>query len=150
MNNAYIALGSNLKTPDRMLRHAIKAIAALPHTHILCCAPFYKNPAVGRRGAPDFSNTVLHIQTRLTPQRLLDKLLHIEKKLGRVRKTVWGPRTIDCDLILYEARQIKHPKLTLPHPRYREREFVMLPLQYCLEHTAIPRQIGSDRLLETV
>lgn len=133
MNSAYIALGSNLKTPERMMRRAIKNIAALSHTHIVCCAPFYKNPAVGRRGAPDFINTVLHIKTRLTPHQLLSKLQGIEKRLGRVRKAPWAPRTIDCDLILYEDRKITHPKLTLPHPRHQEREFVLHPLQYCLQ-----------------
>lgn len=132
MNSVYIALGSNLKTPERMVRWALRAISALPHTHILRCAPFHKNPAIGRRGAPNFVNTVLYAETRLTPHQLMRALQRIEKQLGRVRKTPWGPRTIDCDLILYEDRTLAHPRLTLPHPRYQEREFVMLPLQYCL------------------
>lgn len=133
MNNAFIALGSNLKTPERMIRLAIKLISTLAQTHVLYCAPFYKNPAEGRRGAPDFVNTVLHAKTRLSPFELLRALQTIEKRLGRVRKAPWGPRTIDCDLIVYENRRMHHPKLTLPHPRFQDRAFVLLPLQACLQ-----------------
>lgn len=81
-------------------------------------------------GAPPFLNAVLIGYTNLDPLPLLEALLAVEKKLGRVRRGVRnGPRVIDLDLILYGALRMKSARLTLPHPRAWEREFVMKPLR---------------------
>ena len=88
----------------------------------------YKTAPVGMTEQPDFLNAVVEIQTTLPALELLGVLLHIEKKMGRVRTIRWGPRVIDLDLLLYGEQQIALPNLTVPHPRLRERAFVLVPL----------------------
>jgi 2-amino-4-hydroxy-6-hydroxymethyldihydropteridine diphosphokinase len=80
-------------------------------------------------GSPNFFNLVIAGYTRLGPRELLDSLLAIEKKLGRVRRERNAPRTIDLDLILHSAHVMKMKGLTLPHPRYLDRTFVMDPIR---------------------
>ncbi|WP_367605515.1 2-amino-4-hydroxy-6-hydroxymethyldihydropteridine diphosphokinase [Legionella sp. W05-934-2] len=130
MIDCYIALGSNLATPNRQIRTAIKHLKNLPHSHVIQVAPFYCNPAIGLKNQPKFINTVVHIKTRIMPLNLLALCQKIEKYQGRVRKRRWGARKIDVDLIIYGEKSMHHPKLTLPHPRYRERDFVRIPLSY--------------------
>lgn len=130
MIDCYIALGSNLGTASRQIRLAITRLGNLPQSQIIEVAPFYQNLAVGLKNQPGFINTVVYIQTRLPPLALLTHCQAIEKRLGRVRKRKWGARTIDIDLILYGDRKIKHPKLNIPHPRFMERDFVMVPLSH--------------------
>lgn len=78
---------------------------------------------------PNFINGVVQIQTFLGPIELLDVLLGIERKLGRVRKERWGPRTIDLDILLYGDRIIDHPRLRVPHPELWNRPFVLSGLR---------------------
>ena len=88
----------------------------------------YETAPVGVTDQPDFLNAVAQIETALPATDLLDALLNIENKLGRVRTLRWGPRVIDLDLLLYGDAQIALPNLTVPHPRLRERAFVLVPL----------------------
>jgi len=78
---------------------------------------------------PNFINGVARIQTLLGPIELLDKLLSVERQLGRVRKERWGPRTIDLDILLYGDRIIDHPRLRVPHPELPYRTFWLEGLQ---------------------
>ena len=126
---SYIALGSNLKSPERQLHQAIHALRQLPCTHVLAIAPFYRNKAFGRRAQPSYCNTVVKISTTLPPQMLLYQCQRIEKRQGRVRRVKWGARTIDLDIILYGNRHINTPTLTIPHPAAVTRDFVQIPLQ---------------------
>ena len=80
-------------------------------------------------GSPPFYNVVSAGYTKLGPRELLDGLMAIEKKLGRVRRGRNAPRTIDLDLILHSAHVARTPELTIPHPRYLDRDFVMKPLE---------------------
>jgi 2-amino-4-hydroxy-6-hydroxymethyldihydropteridine diphosphokinase len=90
---------------------------------------FIENPAVGGpKDSPAFLNGVVEIQTVLEPEALLDRLLEIERQLGRVRREKWEPRAIDLDLILYGDRITDTPNLKIPHPLMHERRFVLEPL----------------------
>lgn len=134
-NYCCLALGSNLKTPKRQLRKALEAIQKLPKTTLLRVANFYPNQAVGRKAQPPFLNTVVLIQTTLKPLDLLSKCLGIEQKQGRARKLIWGSRTLDIDILAFGKLKMQSSKLTIPHPRMFERDFVLIPLfelfSYC-------------------
>lgn len=129
MKIAYLSLGSNLDSPSRQLRLGIKALRSLPGTSCLKTAPFYFNPAVGRKAQPCFYNTVVKIKTRLSPYALLSQCQHIEKRRGRVRRVKGGSRTLDIDILQHGKIRITTPRLTLPHPRMLERDFVTIPLK---------------------
>jgi len=129
MIRCYLALGSNLKSPQRQLRQAIQRIRRTSRIHVLQTASLYKTPAWGRKNQPFFYNTVLAIGTTLAPHALLKTCLAIEAQQGRQRKVKWGARTLDIDLIFYGDKQIKTPSLIVPHPRWFERDFVLLPLE---------------------
>lgn len=130
MIDCCIALGSNLKSPERQIRSAINHLKNLPHSHLIEVAPFYKNKAVGLKNQPCFINTVVHIKTRLPPLKLLTLCQLIENYHGRVRIRKWGARTLDIDLIVYDKLKLNHPRLKLPHPLYLQRDFVYIPLFY--------------------
>ncbi|STX29122.1 2-amino-4-hydroxy-6-hydroxymethyldihydropteridinepyrophosphokinase [Legionella beliardensis] len=124
----YLALGSNLNSPQRQLQLAIKQLQSLPHTHVKKIATFYKNQAVGRKSQPSFYNTVVEISTTLPPEKLLAKCQEIERKQGRIRRVRWSARTIDIDILLYDNQVIKRPYLVIPHPQLLNRDFVLIPL----------------------
>jgi 2-amino-4-hydroxy-6-hydroxymethyldihydropteridine diphosphokinase len=121
-----IALGSNLGDRRRYLRRAVedlrRVIAVVRVSSIIETDPVDAPP-------PKFLNMVVVGHTDLSPEALLDALLEIETRLGRRRTTRNAPRVIDLDLILHSAHRRRTERLTLPHPRYREREFVMRPLR---------------------
>jgi 2-amino-4-hydroxy-6-hydroxymethyldihydropteridine diphosphokinase len=124
---AYIALGANLGDPEQAIRDAIERIRALgvitavSSIHVTA-------PVGGPPNQPDYRNAVLALRTALPPEELLDRLLAIERDMGRVRRERWGPRIIDLDLLTYSDRVIDTTTLTLPHPRMNERPFVLEPL----------------------
>ncbi len=123
-----IALGSNLGNRDVNLH---RAIHELQHViTVVRLSPIHETAAVDApAGSPNFLNMVVAGFTTLSPETLLARMLDIEKRLGRVRTIRNAPRTIDLDLILHSANVRRTPDLTLPHPRYREREFVMRPFR---------------------
>lgn len=128
-STAYIGIGSNLEGPVAQVRRAAAALAKLPGTRLRAVSPLYRNPAVGPGEQPDYVNAVAVIETTLAPHALLDALQSIESAQGRERgATRWLPRTIDLDLLLYGDRIIDDARLTVPHPRIRERAFVLRPL----------------------
>ena len=120
-----IALGSNLGDRGWYLRRAIDELRRV--ISIVRVSPIIETEPVNAP-PPKFLNAVVLGYTRLSPEELLDRLQEIEARLGRRRTTRNAPRVIDLDLILHGANHRRTPRLTLPHPRYREREFVMRPL----------------------
>jgi 2-amino-4-hydroxy-6-hydroxymethyldihydropteridine diphosphokinase len=84
-------------------------------------------PVGGPAGQMDFLNAVARCETSLTPQELLDRLKEIERQMGRMAGPRWGPRTIDLDLLLYDLLHYSSPTLTIPHPRFAFRKFVLEP-----------------------
>ena len=128
-STAFIGIGSKLEGPVAQVRRAVAALAKLPGTRLRAVSPLYRNPAVGPGEQPDYVNAVAVIETTLEPHALLDALQFIETAQGRARAaTRWLARTIDLDLLLYGERIIDDARLTVPHPRMRERAFVLRPL----------------------
>ena len=126
---AFIALGANLGDREANIRRALAALDAGPDIRVAQVSPLLENPAVG--GPPDspvFLNAVAEIETSLEPEPLLDRLLEIERQMGRVRKHKWEPRVIDLDILLYGDRIVQTPTLQIPHPLMHERPFVLEPL----------------------
>jgi 2-amino-4-hydroxy-6-hydroxymethyldihydropteridine diphosphokinase len=135
---AYVALGSNLDDPVRQLRDGLEALGKLPDTRIVRVSSFYRSAPVGYADQPDFVNAVAVIETGLAPRALLDALLAIERRHGRVREFPNAPRTLDLDIVAYGDRIVDEPGLAIPHPRMHERAFVMVPLAEIAPDAAIP------------
>ena len=126
---AYVALGANLGDRAGNIRAALEALDATPGVRVRRASSLVENPAVGGpAGSPDFLNGVAEVETTLSPDALLARLLEVEREMGRVRRGRWEPRTIDLDLLLYADGVIDTPELRLPHPRMHERRFVLQPL----------------------
>lgn len=131
MHTIVIALGSNLGDRRYNLQRAIDALHEVMRI-VRVSSIRETEPVDAPPGSPAFLNMVVTGHTPLAPQRLLEGLLAIEKRLGRVRRGIRNePRVIDLDLILYGAVRMRTKALTLPHPRARDRSFVMEPLLEC-------------------
>ena len=140
MTRAAIGLGGNLGDAATTLRQAIEVLGALPGTRLLRASRLYRTPAWGMTAQPDFINAVAVVETTLAPIALLEHLLAIERRFGRVRVEGerWGPRTLDLDLLLHGEAQLDVPGLLLPHPRLHERAFALLPLAEIAPDAVIP------------
>lgn len=128
LNCAFIALGSNLDEPRQQVLQAMDEIHALPDCRVIKRSSLYETAPVGFADQPNFINAVIKVETRLSPLELLHALQTIEIHHGRIRTIKNGPRTLDCDLILYSTVRMSTEELILPHPRMHEREFVLQPL----------------------
>jgi len=124
---AAIALGSNLGDSPRILRAAVEALGAIPNTQVVACSPWYETLPVGPP-QPLYLNGCVLINTDLPPETLLGYLQAIENGWGRQRRQHWGARTLDLDIILYGQEILTTPTLTIPHPLFWERDFVLVPL----------------------
>lgn len=121
-----IALGSNVGDRRATLNSALEALR--PWVRNLRASSFHDTPYVGTDVQPSVLNGVVIGVTALEPQALLERLLAIEQDFGRTRPYGGAPRTLDLDLILYGNSVIDEPGLVVPHPRFRERRFVLEPL----------------------
>lgn len=128
LTTAYIALGSNLENPREQVAKAIKEISKLSAVKLLKISSIYETPPLGPQNQPDFINQVICVEMTLTAFELLDELLAIENKMGRVRTVRWGPRIIDCDILLFGDEVINTERLVIPHPEMHHRDFVLKPL----------------------
>ena len=147
MTLAYVALGSNLGDPRQQLLDAMDALANLPDTRLLQRSRLYRTPPWGMLEQPPFINAAVELDTALSPHALLDALLAIEQRAGRVRAERNGPRTLDLDLLHVDGVQVDDPRLTLPHPRMAERAFVLLPLHDIAPTLRLPGQVTVAELL---
>jgi 2-amino-4-hydroxy-6-hydroxymethyldihydropteridine diphosphokinase len=121
-----IAFGSNLGDREKHLRDAARQVAAFVHD--LRLSSFHDTDPVGVGPQPRFLNAAAVGTTDLEARAVLDRLLAIEASLGRQRPYAGAPRTVDLDLLLYDDAVIDEAGLILPHPRFRERRFVLAPL----------------------
>lgn len=126
-NQAVIALGSNLGDSLAILEQALTAIDSITGLRIEARSPWYQTAPIGPP-QPDYLNGCILVTVALNPEELLERLQTIEQQFGRVRSVFWGPRTLDLDIILFDNCIIHTPKLQIPHPRMRERAFVLMPL----------------------
>jgi len=124
---AHVALGANLGDARATVSAAIAALDRLPQTRLLCASGLYRS-APWEASGPDFINAVAAIETGLDAHELLRALQALELQAGRERPYRNAPRTLDLDLLLYGDAVIDSPELSVPHPRLRERAFVLLPL----------------------
>jgi 2-amino-4-hydroxy-6-hydroxymethyldihydropteridine diphosphokinase len=122
-----IALGSNLGDSLTTLELALTKLAAVSGLELQARSRWYQTKAVGPP-QPDYWNGCALLQVALTPQVLLDTLLATEAEFGRIRRERWGARTLDLDLLLFDDLILETPTLQIPHPRMRERAFVLVPL----------------------
>ena len=120
---AAIALGSNLGDRASTLARARDAIGRLPGTRVLGSSPVEETEPLGPVPQGPYLNQMLLIDTALEPRALLDALLGIERAEGRVRTERWGPRTLDCDIVLFQGCRVAEPGLTVPHPELPRRDF---------------------------
>jgi 2-amino-4-hydroxy-6-hydroxymethyldihydropteridine diphosphokinase len=129
VTRAFIALGANLGDREANLQRAMKLLGESNGVKVIRVSSFYDNPAVGGpESSPTFLNAAAEIETSLSPRELMDRLLEIERMMGRVRGEKWGPRIIDLDLLLYGDEIVAEKNLTVPHPLMHDRAFVLVPL----------------------
>ena len=128
MTHAALALGANLGDPRRTLRGAVAGLAAHVGVRLEAVSSLWRTAAVGGPEQPDYLNAVVTVDTDLEAPALLDLAHELEVAAGREREVRWGPRTLDVDLLAVGDERSDDPQLTLPHPRYRERLFVLRPL----------------------
>ncbi len=137
-SQAFIALGSNLENPVFQVQQAFDELKQLPGTQLIRRSSLYRSAPVGKLDQPDFVNAVALIETLLAPHDLLKALLAIEQRHGRVRESLNAPRTLDLDILLYDALHFQDADLTLPHPRMTRRAFVLMPLMEIAPDCDIP------------
>ena len=129
MTRAYVGLGSNLGDRQATLDAALSALADDPEIDVVAVSAVRETDPVGLTQQPRFLNAAAAVETELDPRSLLERLLAIERRLGRTRAGPrFGPRTIDLDLLVYGSERLAEPGLELPHPRLHERRFVLEPL----------------------
>lgn len=120
-----MSLGSNLGDREANIRRASERLAALPQTEVTGASRVLLTRAVGPVEQPDFLNQVQRLATALVPEELIERLLLIEKDLGRVRTVRWGPRVIDLDILFYGMAAYSSRLLVLPHPEVWNRPFFL-------------------------
>jgi 2-amino-4-hydroxy-6-hydroxymethyldihydropteridine diphosphokinase len=124
---AAIALGSNLGDVRATVEGALAELDDSPGIRLLRRSAWYRSTPVGPP-QPDYLNGCAVLEVSLSPEALLERLLETETRFGRVRAERWGPRTLDLDLILFGDLHLDGARLQIPHPRLRERAFVLVPL----------------------
>ena len=127
-HTAYIAVGSNIGNPLKNCTEAIHKISKNDYIKIISKSSFYQTSPIGHIKQEYFVNSVVKINTSLTPESLLPYLLNIETEMGRIRKEKWGPRVIDLDLLFYDSLILNKEAITIPHPELQKRNFVLKPL----------------------
>jgi 2-amino-4-hydroxy-6-hydroxymethyldihydropteridine diphosphokinase len=144
----YIALGSNLGDRRANLQRALELMP--PAIEVEVMSSIYETTPQAPAPPPAYYNAVCRVRTELRPEPLLAYLKQIEATMGRRPSPgVWAPRIIDLDLILYNDEVIETPALTVPHPRMREREFVLVPLaEIGVEAERRSRQMDGLKLVE--
>lgn len=128
MPKAYLGLGGNIGNPKDNIEEALRLLQSGGTIKVTKLSSFYETAPVGYEQQDWFVNAVTEIETTLPPYDLLALCNAVEQQLKRVRLIRWGPRTIDIDILLYEGFESTEEKLIVPHPRMKERAFVIVPL----------------------
>lgn len=136
----YLGLGSNLGDRWAALSDALALLNAAPGLTLTACSSVYETEPWGVTDQPAFLNLAAGFATTLPPPALLAVCQSVEAQVGRTPTYRWGPRTIDVDLLLYGDRIVcqDNPDLRIPHPRLRERAFVLAPLAEIAASVAVP------------
>lgn len=127
MKGIFLLLGSNQGDSSRILEQAVKDISRNVGA-IVRSSSVYRTSAWGIENQPDYLNQVLEVDSDLTPGVILERILLIEKSLGRIRDVKWSSRIIDIDLLYFDSAIVDEPNLTIPHPEIQNRRFTLVPL----------------------
>jgi 2-amino-4-hydroxy-6-hydroxymethyldihydropteridine diphosphokinase len=142
VTTAYVGLGANLGDREGTVRRAAELLGAVRLSTLIETEPW------GYADQPRFVNAVAELETDEPPRALLERLLRVERELGRTRGGPrYGPRTIDLDLLLYGDAELDEPGLVVPHPRLHERAFVLEPLAELAPELVVPGQGAVKALL---
>ena len=124
---AYLSLGSNIGDRARNIARAITALRARG-MRVTRESSLYETEPLEFLEQAWFLNGAIEVETELSPEQLMERLLEIEREMGRERRVPKGPRLIDMDILLYGEEVVRKPGLDIPHPRMAERKFVLVPL----------------------
>jgi 2-amino-4-hydroxy-6-hydroxymethyldihydropteridine diphosphokinase len=138
--DAALGLGGNIGDVRESFRSAVSALRQAPGVELLAASSLYRTQPWGPVAQSPFLNMAVLARTTLSPHRLIDLCLEIERANGRVREIRYGPRTLDIDVLVYGNLSFSDERLTLPHPRLMERSFALVPLA----------EIAPDLLIEGV
>jgi 2-amino-4-hydroxy-6-hydroxymethyldihydropteridine diphosphokinase len=127
MINVFLLLGSNLGDRILLLQQTIEHIEE-DIAPVIKTSAVYETQSWGNTNSPDYLNQVVLIQTELSAQIILQRILNIEWKIGRIREEKWGPRIIDIDMLFYGDAIINEADLQVPHPELHNRRFTLEPL----------------------
>jgi 2-amino-4-hydroxy-6-hydroxymethyldihydropteridine diphosphokinase len=146
---AYLGLGANLGDREATIARALELLAREDGVEVVAVSSLRDTDPVGIVDQPRFLNGAAAVETDLSPGELLNRLLAVERELGRTREGPrFGPRTIDLDLLVYGDEEVDEPGLTVPHPRLAERRFALEPLAELDPDLVVPgRGRVSDLLL---
>jgi 2-amino-4-hydroxy-6-hydroxymethyldihydropteridine diphosphokinase len=144
---AFVGIGSNLGDREAHVRRALELLAAEQGIDVVGVSELRETEPVGPVEQGPFVNGAVRLATELSPRQLLERLLAIEQRLGRVRKERFGPRTIDLDLLVYGDEMIDEPGLIVPHPRLHERRFALEPLADLAPDLVVPGRGPISALL---
>jgi 2-amino-4-hydroxy-6-hydroxymethyldihydropteridine diphosphokinase len=148
---AFVGLGANLGDREGTLHAAVDALGAKEGIELVAVSTLRETDPVGVGPQPRFLNGVVELETTLSARELLDRLLTVEQRFGRVRTPGGhGPRTLDLDLLLYGDDELDEPGLTVPHPRLHERRFVLEPLAELAPGLSVPGHGDVESLLRGV
>jgi 2-amino-4-hydroxy-6-hydroxymethyldihydropteridine diphosphokinase len=147
MRRVVLALGSNLGDRLANLQGGLDFLCAAPGLSCAAVSPVYETAPVGGPGQADYLNAVLIADSVLPARSILDRCQAAEAAFHRVRTQVWGPRTLDVDIIVCGEQVSTDPELTLPHPRAHERAFVLAPWHDVDPDARIPGRGGIGDLL---
>ena len=128
MESVYIGIGSNIGHRMDHCNRAVSLMGRIEGCSITAESPYYETEPVGVDGQAPYVNGVVCLETDLSPNALLERLLAIETDMGRVRRKKWDARVIDLDILLFGSRVIREPDLIVPHPLMHLRRFVLAPL----------------------
>jgi 2-amino-4-hydroxy-6-hydroxymethyldihydropteridine diphosphokinase len=131
MTRSFVGVGGNLEDPRVQIERALDLLAAEEGVELVAVSTLRETDPVGYEDQPRFLNGAVELRTSLEARELLERLLAIERRLGRVRGEGprFGPRTIDLDLLIHGDQVIAEPGLEIPHPRLHERRFALEPLE---------------------
>lgn len=141
---AYVGIGANLGEPVAAVCKAIDALADSPGIVLSRRSSLYRTAPLAASG-PDYVNAVVEVSTALSALALLRRLQLLERRAGRTRPYINAPRTLDLDLLLYGDAVIESVELVLPHPRMKERAFVLVPLAEIAAHRVSAAQLHAVR-----
>jgi 2-amino-4-hydroxy-6-hydroxymethyldihydropteridine diphosphokinase len=148
MTSVVLALGSNLGDRLHNLQSGLDALFDTPGLAFRAVSGVYETAPVGGPAQPDYLNAVALAESRLPARVILERCQAAEAAFGRVRGEIWGPRTLDVDLIVYGDEVSDDPELTLPHPRAHQRAFVLAPWLDVDPDGVIPGHGRVDALLK--